>query len=150
MSMRPHERRLLRWAFGVAPARGHHDVGETGQRDRDEQLEVLGVRPAKRRSRSVWTPELEAPLRNVPAVPDLFRDHQPLAGETFDGANQLRRRQTHREKVAGAFAGQDRPRPADAAPVPRSPILVLAVPIADVAAPARTGGRLTFNDVSTL
>ncbi len=139
--MRPHECRLLRRTFGVAAAGRHHDVREPGEGNGDQQLEVLRVSPAKWRGGSIWPAETQSPAGNVRPVPDLFRNHQSLPGETFDGADQLSCRQSHREEVTRALAGQNRPRPPAAAAVPRRSILVLAVAITDVPPPAGARGQ---------
>src|SRR6266576_2643478 len=42
------ERRLLRLSLGVTAARRHDDVRKPGERDRQQELEILGVCPAER------------------------------------------------------------------------------------------------------
>src|SRR5260370_25711450 len=136
MFVRPDEGRLLRWTFGVATPRGHHDVGKSREGDGDEELEIFGMRPSKRSRRTGWTPGEEPWLWDVGRVPNLFGKHQTLAGETLQGAHQLGGGKPHREEVARSLAGQNWPRASATVAVPRRSIFVLAVTVADVAPPA--------------
>src|ERR1700681_4683101 len=99
------------------------------------------MRPAEWRRRTSRPAEKQASLGDVGRIPDLFGKHEPLAGETFERADKLGRRQSHRKKVASSFAGQNGPWPSNAAAVPRRSILMLAVSITDVTTPAGAGGQ---------
>src|ERR1700686_1079771 len=95
--------------------------------------------PTEWRGRSIRVSEQKSPTRDVRAVPDLFRKHQTLTGKSLERADELGCGETHGKKVARALAGQDGPRAAAPAAVPGRPVLVLAVTVTDVTAPAWAG-----------
>src|SRR5258708_24334200 len=88
--------------------------------------------------------EDEPPARCVGAIPHLLREHQARARETLQRTDHLGGGQAHREEVPRAFAGEHGPRAAFASPVPRRSVVVLAIAVADIAAPRGAGGQAGF------
>src|SRR5207245_1448723 len=78
MLVRPDESRLECHPFGVTASGRHDDVRKTRQGDRHEQLQIFGVRPAKRASGTVGAAELQAAAGNVGAIPQLLGQGKSL------------------------------------------------------------------------
>ncbi len=102
------------------------------------------MRPAERRGRAGGATKVEAFRGDVGCVPHLLGEHQAGTCEAFERAHYLGRGQSHGEEVAGTLAGEHRPRAATAAAIPRRAVVLLAVKVARVAAPAGPGGQADF------
>src|SRR5581483_12465294 len=81
---------------------------------------------------------------DVGRVPDLLGDQMPVAREALERREQARGRGAlaRGELVVRALAREQRPRPPDAGAVEGRAVLVLAVAVAVVAAPARPRGQI--------
>ena len=99
------------------------------------------MRPTQWTGRPIWLAELKSAARDIRPIPQLLGQRQTLAGEPLERADQLGRGQAHREEMPRALPGQHRPSAATTTAVPRRAVLVLAVLIAGIASPARTGGQ---------
>ena len=105
--------------------------------------------PYERHRATRWSPVEQVTLGNIVAVPHLLRNQPARArlggyrlsespGDIAPAGGEL---------VVRAFADQQRPAAADAGAVERRAILVLAVPVAVIPTPHRTGCGLALEQM---
>jgi hypothetical protein len=141
MRRRPDERGLMRRVDAVPLPHLGKEVAAPLVGDRGEELQVLGVGPAARRSRVGRNPRHQPARRYRLAVPDLLGQHEARTGEGLEGPRQPRDAvASGQELVLGPFAREQRPGPADPARPPGRAVGGLAVGVADVAPPGRPAG----------
>src|ERR1019366_10031373 len=106
------------------------------------------MRPDERHRRAGSSSKEQLTLRDVRRVPDLLGNHPALVGEGFQGTREAARlvAVSRRELVVGALTDEQGPRSTHAGAVERCAVFVLAVPIAVVAAPRGTVGRLDLQE----
>src|SRR4051812_41965757 len=102
------------------------------------------MRPGERHGGAGRPAAEQLPSGNVGRVPDLFGQQVAVAREALERAEQRLRGGAiaGSQLVMRALPGQKRPRPSDSGAVERTAVLVLAVAVAVVAPPARTGGQV--------
>src|SRR5262249_27349259 len=100
---------------------------------------MLRVRPGERHGRARRPAAKELALGEISAVPDLLGNQLTLAGKAFHRRKQAKGTGTvcRGKLVMRALAGEQRPRTTGAGSVKGRTVIVLAVAVAIVAAPAR-------------
>ena len=105
--------------------------------------------PYKRHRRTRRSAVEKVPLRKIDAIPNLLRNQPARArlrghrlsephGDVAPAGGEL---------IMRAFADQQRPAAADAGAVERRTVFMLAIPVAVIAMPHRTGGGLALEQL---
>src|SRR5207249_10994482 len=89
---------------------------------------------------------LQAAIRQVISVPELFGEHPTLVGKLFYCLDEGHRIAADRQFVMAAFSRQNRPAATDARPIEGAAIILFPVAIVIVATPAGALWQVAFED----
>src|SRR5271165_7006911 len=102
--------------------------------------------PHERNSRSGWTAKVHKLIWDIRLVPYLLRDQADSGAEILDGQQVSIDVATGGQLIRRPFAGQQRPRSPHAPADEGAAIIALPVAVMVIALPARTFGRVHFQN----